>query len=181
MDEHQDLEDVRACLGGDLEAFGRLVVRYQKQVMSVAYRILRDPEDARDVSQAVFVKAFGQLSSFDPKYRFFSWLYRIAVNESLNFAGKRKRRLEFETFRPAAIPDPAGRLEAAESARAFDRAMLDLKPPHRAVLALGAEGLTYAEIGQALRLPENKVKSRLFEARQKLREILVRAGWRPRD
>lgn len=181
MDEHQDLKDVRACLAGELEAFGPLVVRYQKQVMSVAFRILRNVEDARDVSQTVFVKAFGQLSSFDPKHKFFSWLYRIAVNESLNFSGRRKRRFDADSFRPAGHPDPADRLEAAESARAFDRAIRELSPPHRAVLALGAEDLTYAEIGRALCLPENKVKSRLFEARRKLRKILVRDGWQPHD
>lgn len=177
MDEHQDLEDIRACLQGNLEAFGSIVCRYQKQVMSVAYRILRDPEDARDVSQAVFVKAFGRLASFDPQYKFFSWLYRIAVNESLNYAGRKKRRARPEITARFEDPDPAARLETLESGRALDRAMLQLRPPQRAVLALAAEGLSYADIGRTLDLPEKKVKSRLFETRRKLRDILGQSGW----
>jgi RNA polymerase sigma-70 factor (ECF subfamily) len=146
-------------------------------VMSIAYRILRNPEDARDVSQAVFIKAFGGLSSFNSRYKLFSWLYRIAINESLNFAGRRKRRLDPETAWKAESPDPSVLLEAVESARALDRAILKLKPHQQAVLALGAEGLSYADIGRTLHLPEKKVKSRLYEARANLREILVRSGW----
>jgi len=179
MDEHQDLEDIRACLQGNLEAFGPIVVRYQKQVMSVAYRILRDPEDAQDVSQAVFVKAFGRLASFDPRYKFFSWMYRIAVNESLNYAAKLKRRPAPESTDRPESDDPVARFEADETLRILDRAMRKLKPGERAILALGAEGLAYSQIGEILHLPDKKVKSRLFEARRKLRDILIQAGWNP--
>ena len=68
-----------------MEAFAPLVERYQRPLFTVAVRMVGDPEDARDITQSAFVKAFEKLSTFDPSYRFFSWLYRIAINECLNF------------------------------------------------------------------------------------------------
>jgi RNA polymerase sigma-70 factor (ECF subfamily) len=177
MSEETDRESVRCCLDGRADAFEEIIRRYQGPVMSLAYRIVRDREDARDVAQTVFSKAFRRLSSYDPRFKFFSWLYRIAVNESLNFARARDRRASSAgpDWRAEAL-DPAKELAADEMRRRLERALGGLTPGQRALLALSAEGLSYREMGQALGLSEAKIKSRLFAARDRLREILGRGG-----
>jgi RNA polymerase sigma-70 factor (ECF subfamily) len=176
MNEQTDLEAVRKCLQGEVDAFETLIVRYQKPVMNLAYRIVRNFEDARDVAQAVFVKAFSGLSSFDPRYKFFSWLYRIAINESLNFAGKRNRRIDADPEWTAPVLDPEDQLVASELQGTIENAVLRLNPRQRALLALSVDGLSYKEIGRLLDLPERKVKSKLFSARNKLRGLLSQDG-----
>src|SRR5262249_12994173 len=76
---------VQGCLGGDEHAFEILVVRYQGPIYNAVLRMVRDRDDASDLTQNAFLKAYQQLARFDPQYKFFSWLYRIAINESLNF------------------------------------------------------------------------------------------------
>jgi len=174
MDEEKDLEAVHKCLQGEVEAFGAIIARYQKQVLNLAYRIVRNREDARDVGQSVFVKAFVGLSSFDSRYKFFSWLYRIAINESLNFAGKRDRRLGSAPAWTAEPDDPERQLISREFRGTVEKAMARLNPRQRALLALSLDGLSYKEMGRLLDLPERKVKSKLFAARTKLREFLAR-------
>ncbi len=177
MYEQEDLEAVRDCLEGNIDAFEPVIVRYEKQVISLAYRIVRNAEDARDVAQGVFVKAFSRLSSFDPRYRFFSWLYRIAVNESLNFVEKRDRRMDpADSPQSGPASDPEDLFEIGEMNARIHRAMEDLNASQRALLALSVDGVSYKEMGEMIGLPEKKVKSRLFEARHRLREILVRDG-----
>jgi RNA polymerase sigma-70 factor (ECF subfamily) len=181
MDEYKDLEAVRKCLQGQVDAFEAIIVQYQKPVLNVAYRIVRNFEDARDISQAVFVKAFGNLASFNPRYKFFSWLYRIAVNESLNFVEKRNRRIDPASDWTASTPKPEDQFAAGEFNSRFEKALRRLNASQQALLALSADGLSYQEIGQTLELSEQKVKSKLFSARHKLREILGQDGWPTHD
>ncbi|MDH4261320.1 MAG: sigma-70 family RNA polymerase sigma factor, partial [Gammaproteobacteria bacterium] len=91
MSEEADAARVRECLAGDPQAFAELVERYEKPVFNVAARMLRNPEDARDVTQTVFLKAYQNLSSYDPKFRFYSWIYRMAINESIDILRLRGR------------------------------------------------------------------------------------------
>lgn len=181
MNEDEDLEAVRACLQGRVDAFEAIIVRYQKPVLSLAYRIVRNSEDARDIAQSVFVKAFGSLSSFDPRYKFFSWLYRIAVNESLNFVDRRNRKIDPGASWTVAPPGPAEQLAAGELSGRIEKALGELSASQRALLALSADGLSYKEIGLSLEWSETKVKSRLFSARHKLREVLEKDGWMAHD
>jgi RNA polymerase sigma-70 factor (ECF subfamily) len=181
MNEHKDLEAVRMCLEGKVDAFETIIVRYQKPVLSLAYRIVRNSEDARDIAQTVFVKAFGNLSSFNPRYKLFSWLYRIAINESLNFVDRRNRRVDPGAVRPAEAPSPDDELAASELSGKIEKALMRLNASQRALLALSADGLSYKDIGLTLELPEKKVKSKLFSARHKLREILGQDGWTAHD
>jgi RNA polymerase sigma-70 factor (ECF subfamily) len=181
MIEDKDLEAVRACLRGKVDAFEAIIVRYQKPVLSLAYRIVRNSEDARDISQSVFVKAFASLSSFDPRYKLFSWLYRIAVNESLNFVDRRNRRADPDPSWPAAVPSPDDELAAGELGERIEKALRGLNASQRALLALGADGFSYKDIGLTLGLSEKKVKSKLFSARHKLREVLRQDGWTAHD
>ena len=80
MSEEIDAARVRDCLAGDPQAFAALVAQYEKPVFNVALRMLRNPEDARDVAQTVFMKAYQNLSSYDPHFKFYSWIYRMAIN-----------------------------------------------------------------------------------------------------
>src|SRR5713226_7592124 len=89
VDEDRDL--VSRCLKGDEKAFETIVDKYEKIVYNVAVRMGTSPEDAEDVTQTVFIKVFEGLSSFNSKYKFFSWIYRIAVNESLNAVNRHGR------------------------------------------------------------------------------------------
>jgi RNA polymerase sigma-70 factor, ECF subfamily len=168
---------VRQSLAGDTDAFGQLVTRYQKPMYTMALRMLGNAEDARDVTQEAFVKAFSQLGTFDPAYRFFSWLYRIEINECLNLIRSR-RRLEPLEGRVAAGGSPFDATLAHERRNQIEAAILQLPPDYRSVVALRhfAEQ-TYAEIAEALDIPETTVKSRLYSARQLLGEMLL--GWKP--
>ena len=92
MSEAEDRELVEKCCDGDRAAFTELVDRYQKTVFNTALRIVGDPEEAEDVAQSAFLKAYEKLDSYKPQYRFFSWIYRITVNESLISGGWKKER-----------------------------------------------------------------------------------------
>ena len=167
---------VRQSLAGDTESFGLLVGRYQHVMYTVALRMVGNTEDAKDVTQDAFVKAYRQLATFDPSYRFFSWMYRIVINESLNTIRARHPQ---EPLDPtvAAAGNPFESVLAHQRLDQIEAAMLELPPDYRAVVVLRhfAEQ-SYAEISAALEIPEKTVKSRLYSARQLLGEMLL--GWR---
>jgi RNA polymerase sigma-70 factor (ECF subfamily) len=167
---------VERCRRGDREAFGELVVRYQRPVYNAAYWILRKPEDASDVAQTVFLKVVEQLDDYDPRYRFFSWIYRIAVNESLNLLRRNghEEALDEDVELPdEASVDPERQFDAKERAERVRRALLEVSTTDRTVLMLRHFGeLSYDEIGHVLDIDAKTVKSRLFDARHRLRERL---------
>jgi RNA polymerase sigma-70 factor (ECF subfamily) len=176
--DSDDLALVRQSLAGQTEAFGQLVTRYQKVMYTVALRMLGNPEDAQDATQDAFVKAYQRLASFDPSYRFYSWIYRILVNECLNV--NRDRRPE-ETLE-ADVPGGSSPFESAVAEERRDQinlALLQLSPEYRTVVVLRHfAGQSYGEIAEALAIPEKTVKSRLYTARQRLGELLL--GWKER-
>ena len=172
MDTGEDAELVARCLRGDVEAFEPLVARYQRVLFGVSLRLLGDREDARDVTQSAFVKAYEKLATFDPSHRFFSWIYRIVVNEGLNL---RQRRPPHERLHEglASAESPYAEAEARETSARIQAGLLQLTPEYREVVVLRHFGeLSYTDIGEALGLPEKTVKSRLYSARQRLGEIL---------
>jgi RNA polymerase sigma-70 factor (ECF subfamily) len=173
-----DLSLVRRCNRGDREAFGALVDRYQKPIYNVALRIVKNPEDAEDVAQTVFMKAYQKLDGFDERHRFFSWIYRIAINESLNFS---TRRRSFEALEPAMQSDfdsPEEETIKLDAEERVGEAILELEPEDRAIIVLKHfQGFSYAEIGFIMNLAEKTVKSRLYTARQRLKGILTRMGY----
>ena len=127
-------------------------------------------EDAQEVSQQVFMKAFEHLPDYDRERKFFSWLYRIAINESINFMKARKR---FESVEEAVAEPLSEPFEAIDRTRAVQQAVLALKPEHRAVIVLyHFSGCSYQDAAEVLDLPEKTVKSRLFTARQLLKQML---------
>ena len=169
---------VAACLAGDRTAFGQLVDAYQSKLFYAAYRITGSSEDAMDATQSAFVKAYENLRTFDPSRRFFSWIYRIALNEALNICNRRHNQSELEEEVPGTGDDPEQVCEAAEEGQAIQRALMNLCEEQRVVLVLRHfHGLSYGEIADVVGVNEKTVKSRLFTARQNLRAELVRQGF----
>jgi RNA polymerase sigma-70 factor (ECF subfamily) len=170
--DEQDRALVKRWLGGQRDAASGLVDRYQKRLFNVALRMLGNVQDAEDVTQTVFLNAFLKLRTYNPKYRFFSWIYRMTVNESLNALKRRKPTVtledELEIQAPGAAPD-----RAAEAEDRVGRALMSLKPDDRAVVVLSHfVAFSYQEIADVLEIPVRTVKSRLFTARERLRLTL---------
>lgn len=175
MREDDDPTLVRRSLQGDRSAFERLVLRYQKAVFNAALRMLREPQDAMDVAQTTFLKAFEHLATYDPAYRFYSWIYRIAINESLNTLSARKTVAPIDDEEPDEAPGPDRQLEGEQTGRAIQNALMGIAPDLRTVVILRHfMHLSYQDMADILLLPEKTVKSRLYSARQLLREQLQR-------
>jgi len=176
VDKDTDQALLARYRGGDRDAFAELVVRYQRPVYNAAFWILRKAEDANDVTQDVFLKVAEQADEFDPDYKFFSWIYRIAVNESLNLLRRNRREeaLDEEVDLPASEREnPEQQAGEAQLARRIKQAMMRMSTNDRMVLTLRHfSELSYQEIGQILDLDEKTVKSRLFEARHRLSHLL---------
>jgi RNA polymerase sigma-70 factor (ECF subfamily) len=172
--EYDDVTLVEHCHRGDRRACAELVARYQKPVFNAALRLLHNAEDARDAAQSTFLKAFEHLADYDPSFKFYSWLYRIAINESLNALKARKPGLEISGNEPDEAPGPDRFAEGSEARRAIEVALMRLTPELRAVVVLRhMMQLSYQDMAEILSLPEKTVKSRLYSARQLLREQLV--------
>ena len=168
---------VERCRQGDLEAFGELIDRYERPVFHAVLHMVANVEDAKEICQQVFMKAFEHLSTYDPNRRFFSWIYRMAINESINHL---KARRSFEPLSERLReprPTPAEHYEAAEQSNHLQKAVARLEENYRAVVILRHFlHLSYREIGTVLDVPEKIVKSRLFTARQLLRQALEGTG-----
>ena len=175
-DEDDDRLLVERYLGGDGDAFTTLVVRYQRSIYNAAFWILRSHDDAHDISQTVFLKVAERANDYDPKYKFFSWIYRIAVNESLNLLRRHRHEDELEDDVDVAADDSAGperQASAGQLARQLRAAMLTMATNDRVVLTLRHfSECSYEEMAQMLEIDEKTVKSRLFEARRRLRGLL---------
>lgn len=170
-DERNDHDLVRECLGGRVEAFDELVRRYERPVFNAVLRMVRNRDDAADLSQEAFVRAYRRLASFDERFKFYSWIYGIAIHAAINHVRRRRELspLDREPESPARSDD-AGRDESAARVR---EAVMRLSPEYRAVVVLRHYlDLSYREIAEAIGVPEKTVRSRLFSARRNLRELL---------
>ncbi|GMR17158.1 MAG: RNA polymerase sigma factor SigW [Gammaproteobacteria bacterium] len=164
-------------MAGNRHAFEVLVARYQKPVFNAAYRMLDSAEDAREVTQTVFLKAFEKLDTFDPKYRFFSWIYRIALNESINCLNRQKPLDSLDREPVSPTGGPAEQADDDQLNARVQAALMTLKPEYRTVIILKHFlDCSYLEISQILDIPEKMVKSRLYSGRQLLKEALVSSG-----
>ena len=177
MDKDGDLELVERYRGGDQSAFTELVTRYQRPIYNAAFWVLRRADDANDITQEVFLKVAERLDDYDPRFRFFSWIYRIAVNESLNLLRRNNREeaLDDELDLPAAdTASPEQQLGDAQLSERIRGTLMRMTTNDRTVLALRHfSECSYQEIGEILDLDDKTVKSRLFEARQRLRGLLA--------
>lgn len=177
MPTPDDATLIKQCLAGDTEAFGELIERYQKPLYNTALRMTGDAEEARDITQECFLKAYQRLSDYRPEHKFFSWIYRILLNDSINHLKQRKKvhGIEAEVASRAKLPDEeydANRLSAV-----IEKALRELSFEHRMVIVLRYfNDMSYHEMSEVLALPEKTVKSRLYSARQLLGSSLERIG-----
>ena len=174
-----DAELVRRARAGDADAFGQLVQRYETRILRLV-RGFVPGDDAADVAQDAFLKAFRKLPEFDERARFYTWLYRIACNTCLQFLRKKSRGRETVNFDDLAeveiegheSPDPLDEIERRDLARRLEQALGQLPDSQRMVLVLGPiEGRSYEEIAEILGLTVPVVKGRLHRARENIRRI----------
>lgn len=178
-DRERDLAWVERARGGDRKAFAALVEAYQQRVYAIAFGILRQRDDAWDVAQEAFVKAYKNLDRFEGKSAFYTWLYRITYNLSIDAHRDRQRRLaRADKLAEQAEDDPAVSHPGAvnqrkELADVLRSAMDKLSDKHRAIIVLReVEGLSYEEMAEVLGVAKGTVMSRLHHARQNLQTLL---------
>ncbi len=177
-DEAELIERART---GDTGAFGILVERYQRRVVGVAMAVVHDQEDALELAQETFVRAFENVGKFESRSSFSTWLYRIAANIAIDFRRRERRHptmrgdeAEIELQRlPSKLGNAFKETQRGEMAERIRRALDQLTPEHRAAILLReVEGLSYDEISDVLQCPRGTVMSRLHYARNHLRAIL---------
>ena len=175
MDHHvlSDNELVELCMEGDHRAYETLVRKYQQVLYVTACQITGDQIAAKDVVQNVFIKAWQKLATFDKRFRFFSWLYRIVVNESLNHK-RNSHEINELPLELSQDSDPQQDMETQESNIQLQEAIEQLPLEQRMVLYLKYfDDLPYRDIAYILDIDEGMVKSRLYSARIRLRDLLA--------
>lgn len=189
MTREQEAIIVRKVLQGDVNAFEKLVTEYERAVYAIAQRMTGNAEDAADMTQETFIKAYNSLSSFRGDSKFSVWLYRIANNVCLDFLRSRSRRPTVslstedddgeETQLDIAdeSQSPELLLESALTRDAVRRGLDSLPPDYKQILLLREiQGLSYEEIAAALGIESGTVKSRIFRARKRLCTFLIEDG-----
>jgi RNA polymerase sigma-70 factor (ECF subfamily) len=180
-----DAEVVEAVLKGDQELYGELVQRYQGRLVNYLYRLLRSVQEAEDLAQEVFFKLYQALDRYDPKYKFSTWLFRVAQNAAIDRI--RKRRLQLVSMDrsgnpdsgigtwefPSSDPGPYGDLRNVERGEAIQAAIERLPWDYRELIVLRHFGeLSYDEIARLKDMPLGTVKNKLFRGRQMMKEEL---------
>ena len=184
--EHIDEDElVNRFQNGDIEAFNPLVLKYQKKIYNLIYQRIRDREIAKDISQEVFLKAFKALPDFKGGSAFYSWIYRIAINSSIDFQRRRNRNrvLTFEELPPDADevlrmsdahPSPEKLLEEKELGKIIREAVRKLPPGQRRVFNLRhRRELAIKEIAVLLNRSEGTIKTHLHHAHRRLQGMLL--------
>lgn len=181
---------VRQVQSGDMAAFGRLTVKYQDRVVNLCYRVSGSPDDAQDLAQEAFLNALEKIGAYRFQASFYTWLCRIAINESLSWRRKSRRvtlslHAEDGQWAAGTAPgragvsrgedDPLASVSAREIQQLVAKGIEALDDDHRTVLVLrDIDGLDYREIADVLEVNVGTVKSRLHRARMSLRELLVK-------
>jgi RNA polymerase sigma-70 factor, ECF subfamily len=180
----------RAAQRGDEEAFGNIVRALHGRVYAVVYRVVGNAEDAREVVQMAWVKAWQKLGSYKQEARFFTWMYRVAFNTAMDHHRKVGRRKEVDLLDEVAHDHEPGRASPVgeqagpdedvmrrEQMEQFEQALQTLSPEHRTALVLReVEGMSYKEIAEVMKTREGTVMSRLYYARKAIQEQLK--DWR---
>ncbi len=181
-----EMELVHRARKGDLKAYDELVRRYQERIYATVYHMTANHEDANDLAQEAFIKAFHALKTFKGGSSFYTWIYRIAVNKTINFLKQRKHKpqmsLDDLDFNAEHDPDlvalvsektPRRDVGLAELQEKLNAALQRLSEPHRLVVTLhDVQGLSHEEIAKIMGCNLGTVRSRLFYARQQLQAYL---------
>jgi RNA polymerase sigma-70 factor (ECF subfamily) len=174
MPRDDDKDLVSGTLAGNPRSFEVLVDRYYKVLFNVALRMLNDTEEARDVTQSAFMKAYEKLGSYDARYKFFSWIYRILVNEALNVQARRRPQEAIEHRLVSRRMGPDQEYEERRLSDEIGAALVQLTMDYRQAIVLRHfVGMSYAEMSSVLDVPEKTVRSRLYSARRQLASILA--------
>lgn len=178
MKDEKDSSLVRRFREGDEKAFNQLVLRYQRRIYGLIYRMVRNQQDAADLSMEVFVRAYSGLKNFEGRSSFYVWLAKIAVNLCINFS----RREKFRSFlsildlsdKLSVSGSTADKVEKEELKLAIDRAIKSLPPRQRSSFILKFyEGLTHHQIAEIMGISEGAAKANYFQAIQKLKKLLA--------
>ncbi len=183
----EEMELVQRARRGDLSAYDELVRRYQERIYATIYHMTANHEDANDLAQEAFIKAYQVLRSFKGGSSFYTWVYRIAVNKTINFLKQRKNKAQMSLddldFNAEHDPDlvalisertPRREVNLAELQEKLNAAMQKLSEPHRLVVTLhDVQGLSHEEIAKIMDCNIGTVRSRLFYARQQLQGYLA--------
>ena len=178
---------VKRAQRGDLKAYDELVKRYQQRIYATLYHMTGNHEDANDLAQDAFIKAYAALKSFKGGSSFYTWLYRIAVNKTINFLKQRKNKYHLSLndidFNAEHDPDlmalisdktPTRDVALAELQKKLNEALIKRAEPHRMVIVLhDVQGLSHDEIGEIMGCNIGTVRSRLFYARQQMQGHLT--------
>ena len=189
MTREQEAAVIQAVLDGDVNAYEALVKEYEKNVYNLALRMTGNSEDAADMAQEAFIKAYNSLTAFRGDSKFSVWLYRIVSNVCLDFLRSRSRKQtvslstenddgeEVELDIADETHSPEQLLDRSLTRDAVRRGLAALPPDHREILLLREmQGLSYEEIADVLGLEAGTVKSRIFRARKKLCSFLIKDG-----
>jgi RNA polymerase sigma-70 factor (ECF subfamily) len=171
----EDLELTRRSQAGDTEAFGELVSKYSTKIFTMVYCILGDENDAWDLAQEGFLKAWRSIQRFEARSSFYTWLYSITMNLTIDSLRRKGRRqeVELDDAMPSFLPGPRVNCERAEIREQVNAALAQLSPEHRAVVVLKEiEDMQYREIADVLNVSMGTVMSRLFYGRKRLQSIL---------
>ena len=173
MSNSRDPDLIERCRRGDRQALEELLGTYERPVYNAAYRFVGNPDDAADITQIVFLKAFEHLDQYDPKFKFFSWIYRIAVNESINHIKRNRNQQPLDDNEVATISGPEDLAHAGDISRGIQDQLMGLQESYRVVVVLRHfSDCSYKQISEILHIPEKTVKSRLYTARQIMKKTL---------
>jgi RNA polymerase sigma-70 factor (ECF subfamily) len=174
MFEKEDSEIITRVNAGRVNDFRLIVDRYQQVIFGMAYKMTGNYEDAKEITQQTFVTVYSKLKLFDPGYKFFSWLYRIGINETLSYLKSKRDHLPVKEEYFIASEIQAARDNAREKEMLIRKAIKDLKDDFRILIVLKYyENFSYEEISALTGVPVKKVRSRLFTARQILKNNLT--------
>jgi len=177
MGNNRDRALIIRCKRGDRKALGELIKNYERPIYNAAFRILGNPDDAADVTQIVFLRAFERLDQYNPEYKFFSWIYRIAINESINQKNRTRNLQSFNDEEMAVQNDPEIAIDADRVSDIIQASLMELQEDYRVVVVLRHfSDLSYRDISGILQIPEKTVKSRLYSARQLMKTELNARG-----
>ncbi|MCK9421720.1 MAG: RNA polymerase sigma factor [Bacteroidales bacterium] len=181
MIEKDDNELVYEVTKGNISSFEVLVDRYQKTIFNMVFKMVGDVETAKDITQDVFVTAFEKMGGFNFKYRFFSWVYRIAINKTLNNLRSKEPTERLKGVETNIAEDLTGQSQE-RNRKILQSGLRSLQADYRILLLLKYYcGLSYNEIAEAMNITEKKVKSRLFIAREQMHDIMIGKGYFEND
>ena len=179
-----DYEVIRLCISEDHNAFAEIVARYKNLVYSIVLKMVTDPEDANDMAQEIFIKAYKNLGRYSPDYKFSTWIIRIATNHVIDYRRKKRSETvpidEYEAelgCLQSAEQTPETQLIKQESSQTIKDLISDLPDIYKIPIVLfHQQGLSYQEISDIIQEPLSKVKNRIFRGRRMLKDSLQKLG-----